>query len=126
MMGSTDQAFSALLGDLHDRGLLAETLVCLVTEFGRTSRINGTRGTDHGNASTALVLGGSLKRGGIIGDWPTLATDKLNQGRDLASTMDIRALFKGALADHLGVDRRQLDTAVFPESASVVPASGLA
>ena len=104
----------------------ANTMVLVVTEFGRTSRINGTRGTDHGNASTALVLGGSLKRGGIIGDWPTLATDKLNQGRDLASTMDIRALFKGALADHLGVDRRQLDTAVFPESASVVPASGLA
>lgn len=111
------------------KGLGAEwnnTLALVVTEFGRTSRINGTRGTDHGNASTAIVMGGALKPGGIIGDWPTLADGKLNQGRDLASTLDIRGLFKGALSQHLGLERRQLDTVVFPDSASIAPATGIA
>ena len=50
-----------------------ETVVVVATEFGRTARINGTNGTDHGTASTALLLGGALKKGGIVGDWPTLA-----------------------------------------------------
>lgn len=95
------------------------TVVLVVTEFGRTARINGTRGTDHGTASTALVLGGGLKPGGIIGDWPTLAESKLYQGRDLAPTMDIRSLFKSVLFEHVGVARRDLDTKVFPDSGSL-------
>jgi uncharacterized protein (DUF1501 family) len=101
------------------------TVVVVATEFGRTARINGTKGTDHGTASTALVLGGSLKRGGIIGDWPTLQQAKLFENRDTAPTMDMRALFKGVLAEQLGVDRRALDTTVFPDSASVAPAAGI-
>ncbi len=103
-----------------------DTVVLVVTEFGRTARVNGTRGTDHGTASTALVLGGALKTGGIIGDWPTLAPNRLFESRDLASTLDIRALFKGVLADHMGVERRVLDTAVFPDSGSVAPKMGIA
>lgn len=109
-------------------GLGAEwsnTVVLVVTEFGRTARVNGTRGTDHGTASTALILGGGLKRGGIIGDWPTLADNRLFENRDLASTLDIRGLFKGVLTDHLGVERRVLDTHVFPDSAKVSPVAGL-
>ncbi|HEX4199703.1 MAG TPA: DUF1501 domain-containing protein [Caulobacteraceae bacterium] len=101
------------------------TVVVVATEFGRTARINGTKGTDHGTASTALVLGGALKRGGIIGDWPTLQQAKLFENRDTAPTMDMRALFKGVLAEQLGVDRRALDTTVFPGSASVAPATGI-
>lgn len=101
------------------------TMVVVATEFGRTARINGTRGTDHGNASTALVLGGHLKGGGIIGDWPTLAPAKLFENRDLAATLDIRALFKGILAEHLGVDARLLNETVFPDSAAVQPVAGL-
>ena len=101
------------------------TVVVVATEFGRTARINGTKGTDHGTASTALVLGGSLKRGGIIGDWPTLQEAKLFENRDTAPTMDMRALFKGVLAEQLGVDRRALDTTVFPNSADVAPATGI-
>jgi uncharacterized protein (DUF1501 family) len=102
-----------------------DTAVVVVTEFGRTARINGTGGTDHGTASTALLLGGALKRGGIVGDWPTLADGKLFEARDTAPTLEMRALFKGLLAGQFGVDRRALDTLVFPDSAAVAPVVGI-
>jgi uncharacterized protein (DUF1501 family) len=102
-----------------------DTAVVVVTEFGRTARVNGTGGTDHGTASTALLLGGALKPGGIIGDWPTLADGKLFENRDTAPTLDMRGLFKGLLADHLGVARPALDTVIFPDSAAVAPTPGL-
>lgn len=100
-----------------------ETVVILVTEFGRTARVNGTRGTDHGTASAAFVAGGGLRRGGTIGDWPGLA--RLYEDRDLRPTLDTRALFKAALAGQFGLDRQALDTVVFPESADVTPYAGL-
>jgi uncharacterized protein (DUF1501 family) len=102
-----------------------ETAVVVVTEFGRTAHVNGTAGTDHGTASTALLLGGALRKGGIVGDWPTLASAKLFENRDTAPTLDMRALFKGLLVEQYGVDRRALDTAIFPDSAGVAPASGI-
>ncbi|MDP3490006.1 MAG: DUF1501 domain-containing protein [Phenylobacterium sp.] len=117
----------ALLDGLH-QGLgqgWRDTVVLVVTEFGRTARINGTLGTDHGTASTALLLGGGLKPGGIIGDWPGLQEARLVENRDLAATTDLRSLFKGVLADHMGVERRALDTTVFPDSAAARPALGL-
>ena len=101
------------------------TVVVMVTEFGRTARANGTGGTDHGTASTALVLGGAIRRGGIIGDWPTLAAARLFENRDTAPTLDMRGLFKGVLRDHMGVERAALDTVVFPGSAGVAPTAGL-
>jgi uncharacterized protein (DUF1501 family) len=115
-----DAAIDGLSSGLGDEW--RNTVVLVATEFGRTARINGTKGTDHGTASTALLLGGGLKRGGIIGDWPTLQQAKLFENRDTAPTMDMRALFKGVLAEQLGVDRRALDTTVFPDSAAVAPA----
>jgi len=102
-----------------------DTAVVVVTEFGRTARVNGTAGTDHGTASTALLLGGALKRGGIVGDWPTLAQGRLFEDRDTAPTIDMRGLFKGLLVAQFGVDRRALDTVVFPDSAAVAPAEGI-
>jgi uncharacterized protein (DUF1501 family) len=102
-----------------------DTAVVVVTEFGRTARINGTAGTDHGTASTALLIGGALKTGGIVGDWPTLAAGKLFESRDTAPTLDMRGLFKGLLAGQFGMDRRALDTVVFPGSGSVSPTEGL-
>src|SRR5581483_8153872 len=102
-----------------------DTAVVVATEFGRTARVNGTTGTDHGTASTALLLGGALKRGGIVGDWPTLASARLFESRDTAPTLDMRALFKGVLAEHLGVERRALDTLVFPDTAPIPPAGGI-
>ena len=117
----------AVLDGLH-RGLGPEwkdTVVVVATEFGRTARVNGTGGTDHGTASTALLLGGALKAGGIVGDWPTLKESALFEDRDLAPTLDMRGLFKGVLADHLGVEKAALETTVFPESAAAKPVSGL-
>jgi uncharacterized protein (DUF1501 family) len=102
-----------------------DTVVVLATEFGRTARVNGTAGTDHGTASTALLIGGGLKRGGIVGDWPTLAQNRLFENRDTAPTLDMRGVFKGVLRDHLGVDRAKLDSVVFPGSGGVAPVEGL-
>ena len=117
----------AVLDGLHT-GLGPEwknTVVVAATEFGRTARANGTGGTDHGTASTALLLGGALKPGGIVGDWPTLKQQALYENRDVAPTLDMRGLFKGILAEHMGVDRAALDAAVFPNSAAARPVAGL-
>ncbi|SFJ75867.1 DUF1501 domain-containing protein [Caulobacter sp. UNC279MFTsu5.1] len=102
-----------------------DTVVVAATEFGRTARANGTGGTDHGTGSTALVLGGGLKPGGIIGDWPTLKQEALFENRDVRPTLDMRGLFKGVLADHMGVDRAALETKVFPNSADAKAVTGL-
>jgi uncharacterized protein (DUF1501 family) len=117
----------AVLDGVH-QGLGPEwknTVVVVATEFGRTARANGTGGTDHGTASTALLLGGALKPGGIVGDWPTLKQNALYENRDVAPTLDMRGLFKGVLAEHMGVDHAALDNAVFPSSAAVRPVAGL-
>jgi len=103
----------------------SQTVVVCATEFGRTARVNGTGGTDHGTASTALVLGGALKRGGIIGDWPGLQPAALLDGRDTNPTLDSRSLFKGLLRDHMGMDLAALDRTVFPGSADARPVAGL-
>jgi uncharacterized protein (DUF1501 family) len=106
-------------------GEWSNTVVVVATEFGRTARVNGTGGTDHGTGSTALVLGGGLKKAGIIGDWPSLKQDALFENRDLRPTLDMRGLFKGLLAEHMGVDRAALETKVFPDSADAKPVTGL-
>jgi uncharacterized protein (DUF1501 family) len=121
------QGLDALLDGLSS-GLGEEwknTVVVCATEFGRTARVNGTGGTDHGTGSTALVLGGGLKKGGIIGDWPTLKAQALFENRDTAPTLDMRGLFKGLLAEHMGVARAALEADIFPDSASVAPVLGL-
>ena len=113
-----------VIGGLHD-GLgnqWANTVVVAATEFGRTARANGTQGTDHGTGSSMLLAGGALKPGGMIGDWPTLADNRLFENRDLAPTLDIRSVFKGVLRDHMGLDRAALDARVFPGSAAEAPA----
>lgn len=97
------------------------TVLVVATEFGRTARANGTQGTDHGTASSLLLAGGAIKSGGPIGDWPTLADNRLFEDRDLAPTLDVRSVFKGVLRDHLGVDRASLDAQVFPGSGAEAP-----
>jgi len=103
----------------------SDTVVIAVTEFGRTARINGTGGTDHGTASTMILAGGALKRGGIVGDWPTLADASLFDNRDLAPTLDVRQVFKGVLRDHMGLEARALDGSVFPDSGNARALDGL-
>jgi uncharacterized protein (DUF1501 family) len=103
----------------------ANTVVVVATEFGRTARVNGTLGLDHGTASTLVLAGGALKRGGIVGDWPGLSEAALFENRDLAPTLDVRQVFKGVLTEHLGLDPARVDTAVFPDSAGARAVAGL-
>jgi uncharacterized protein (DUF1501 family) len=102
-----------------------DTVVIVATEFGRTARINGTDGTDHGTGTIALLAGGAVKGGRVIADWPSLKASSLYQGRDLAPTTDLRAVIKGVLADHLGISETALATTVFPDSAAARPMKGL-
>ena len=102
-----------------------DTVVIIVTEFGRTAYTNGTDGTDHGTATAALVLGGAVKGGRILAKWPGLADKNLYEGRDLAPTLDLRTVVKGVLRDHLGVPAGALGTTVFPESRGANPVDGL-
>jgi uncharacterized protein (DUF1501 family) len=102
-----------------------ETVITVVTEFGRTARINGTNGTDHGTGTIALLAGGALKGGRVIADWPGLKNANLYEGRDLAATTDLRAVLKGLLKDHLRVTDQALAGNVFPGSADVAAMGGL-
>jgi uncharacterized protein (DUF1501 family) len=97
------------------------TAVLVVTEFGRTAAANGTRGTDHGTGAAAFLLGGAVAGGRVIADWPGLAPSALYQGRDLKPTLDLRAVLKGVLSDHLQVPDAALADAVFPDSGAVRP-----
>ncbi len=108
------------LGDNWD-----ETVVAVVTEFGRTVHVNGTRGTDHGTGTAALLMGGAVAGGNIIADWPGLQNKDLYAGRDLMPTTDIRSLFKTVLAEHIGVAETLLEEDVFPNSRSAPILQGL-
>ena len=120
---TVDQVFAGLRAGLGAHW--SKAVVLLVTEFGRTARINGTLGTDHGTAGAVVIAGGALRRGGIVGDWPGLAEPRLLEDRDLAPTLDVRSIFKAALIDHLGLPRRDVDTAVFADSPEAPPVQGL-
>ena len=102
-----------------------DTVIVVATEFGRTAKINGTDGTDHGTATIALLAGGAVKGGRVIADWPGLKPANLFEARDLAPTTDLRAVIKGVLHDHLGISERVLAETVFPDSAGVKAAQGL-
>lgn len=103
----------------------SNTAVLLATEFGRTVAENGTRGTDHGTATAAYLLGGAVKGGRVVADWPGLSPRGLYQDRDLAPTLDLRAVMKGLLAEQLGVPPRALESSVFPDSGQARPLRGL-
>jgi uncharacterized protein (DUF1501 family) len=103
------QALVAFHTDLGDR--MRDVLLVTLTEFGRTVRENGTRGTDHGHGSVSFVMGGAVRGGRVHGRWPGLAADRLHEGRDLAITTDFRDLLSELLAGHLGA--RDL-ASVFP------------
>jgi uncharacterized protein (DUF1501 family) len=103
----------------------AHTAALVVTEFGRTVAVNGTRGTDHGTATCAFLVGGAVVGGSVITDWPGLASSALYQTRDLRPTMDLRSIFKGVLASHLQVPEAALEEHVFPESRKASALEGL-
>ena len=96
------------------------TAVLAITEFGRTAAVNGTAGSDHGTATAAFLLGGAVRGGRVICDWPGLSGAHLYQQRDVAPTLDLRSLLKGTLVDHMDVPGAALD-GVFPDSGHVRP-----
>ena len=116
-----DAGLAALRDGLVAADAWQRTVVVVATEFGREVAVNGTLGTDHGTGGAALVLGGAVRGGRVIADWPGLAKADRFEGRDLRTTTDLRALLKGVLGDHLQIARKRLDGDVFPDSAAVRP-----
>jgi uncharacterized protein (DUF1501 family) len=102
----------------------AQTAVLVMTEFGRTARVNGTRGTDHGTGTVAFVVGGAVAGGNVRATWPGLAAGQLFENRDLAPTTDLRAVAKGMLASHLGLNAAALGR-IFPDSEGAGAMPGL-
>jgi len=123
LLGGLDGALAEFEGGLGERW--RDTVVVVATEFGRTARINGTDGTDHGTGTIALLAGGAVKGGRVMSDWPGLKPASLYEGRDLAPTTDLRTVLKGVLRDHLGIAERALAERVFPDSAAARPMTGL-
>jgi uncharacterized protein (DUF1501 family) len=95
------QGLAAFHQDLGDR--MQDIVVITMSEFGRTARENGNRGTDHGHANCMFVMGGGVKGGRVCGRWPGLADHQLNEGRDLALTTDFRTVLGEILSKHTGV-----------------------
>src|SRR5262249_3963924 len=102
-------SLAAFAVDLGDR--MADVCVVTMTEFGRTVRENGNRGTDHGTASAMMVLGGGVRGRRVLGQWRELKESNLYEGRDLAMGTDFRAVLSEVLASHLGIAKL---TPVFP------------
>jgi uncharacterized protein (DUF1501 family) len=131
--GLAGGALDRLLGQLAE-GLVAfrtdmgsawqDTTVVVMTEFGRTARPNGTRGTDHGTAGAGFVLGPRLARSSVVADWPGLSQSALFEGRDLKPTLDTRAVLKAAIAGTFDLTAAQLER-VFPDSGAVRGVTGL-
>jgi uncharacterized protein (DUF1501 family) len=117
-----DESLAALQSGLG--ATWPRTIVLVCTEFGRTVEINGTRGTDHGTGAAAFLVGGALRGGRVLADWPGLAARQRYEGRDLRPTTDLRAVAKGVLHEHLGLGERAL-AEVFPGSERVSAARDL-
>ena len=127
--GLAGGALDRLLGQLAE-GLMtfrtdmgpawSNTTVVVMTEFGRTARANGTRGTDHGTAGAGFLIGPKVKKSVAFSDWPGLDDRVLFEGRDLKPTLDVRAVLKAAIAGSFDLSRPQLDR-VFPNAPEVRP-----
>jgi uncharacterized protein (DUF1501 family) len=123
VLGGLDDSlatFASVLGPVW-----RDTAILVVTEFGRTARVNGTVGTDHGTGTVAFLVGGAVRGGRVVADWPGLKQPQLFEGRDLAPTTDLRGVIKGVLADHLGLSGDALRRNVFPGSDAAAPTRGL-
>jgi uncharacterized protein (DUF1501 family) len=123
LLGALDSAIAAIKANMGEAW--GETVVALITEFGRTAHVNGNEGTDHGTGTVALLAGGALKGGRVIADWPGLKETDLYEKRDLKATTDLRTVLKGVLKDHLRLDDRTLAAEVFPGSETAAPMAGL-
>ncbi|WP_415774097.1 DUF1501 domain-containing protein [Paraburkholderia sp. J8-2] len=121
------KALDTMLASLRD-GLGAawdKTTVLVATEFGRTAAANGTGGTDHGQASVAMLVGGAVAGGHVQADWPGLRTADLYESRDLKPTASLDALIAGAAAESLGLDPQRTASTLFGEAGAKNAATGL-
>ncbi|MGB9236891.1 MAG: DUF1501 domain-containing protein [Terriglobales bacterium] len=100
VLGDFSQSIAAFWADLGDLG--EDTVVVTMSEFGRTARENGNRGTDHGHANVMFVLGGPVRGGKVYGRWPGLDESQLYEGRDLAITTDFRLVLSEVVSQYLG------------------------
>jgi uncharacterized protein (DUF1501 family) len=121
-LGTLDKGMAALKTGLGESW--SKTAVLVITEFGRTARMNGTRGTDHGTGTVAFVLGGRVAGGRVLANWPGLSSGNLLEDRDLQPTADLRSIAKGLLVTQLGLAPAALAT-VFPSSSEAAPVNGL-
>ena len=96
------------------------TCVVICSEFGRTAAANGSSGTDHGTGGLTMLLGGAVKGAKVYGDWPGLKQSALFEGRDLFPANDIASILKGVMRDHMGLNKKSLDTTVFPSSSQIM------
>ncbi|MGO4672660.1 DUF1501 domain-containing protein [Bosea sp. 2YAB26] len=123
LLGGLDGAFNAFETGLTR--VWKDTVVMVVTEFGRTARVNGTVGTDHGTGTVAFLVGGAVRGGRVIADWPGLKPEQLWEQRDLKPTTDIRAVAKGVVTDLFGLSGPVLAEKVFPGTGDIAPMPGL-
>lgn len=114
-----DAALAALRGTLVDAKVWPHTVVVVATEFGREVAANGNLGTDHGSGGAAFVLGGAIRGGRVLADWPGLAPAQRFEGRDLRITTDLRSVLRPILTEHLRVPMSALDREVLPGSAAL-------
>ena len=119
MVAALRDALSAPSASIGSHNAWQNTVVVVASEFGREVAINGTQGTDHGTGGAAFVLGGAVRGGRVLADWPGLASNQRFEGRDLRITTDLRAVLRPVLAQHLGVPKLALDREVFPGSQGV-------
>lgn len=121
------RGLDAMIGALQTglRPLWQDTLVLVATEFGRTAAINGTGGTDHGTGAAAMLLGGGVAGGRVIGDWPGLGQAALFEGRDLRPTTSLDAFIGGAIAEHFTVEPGRVMGTVFPATGDTRALTGL-
>jgi uncharacterized protein (DUF1501 family) len=115
-----DDALGALCDGLRAApGLWERSAVVVMTEFGREVAINGTQGTDHGSGGAAFILGGRIRGGQVLADWPGLAPKDRFEGRDLRITTDLRSVWKTVLSRHLRVADSTLTREVLPGTAAL-------
>jgi len=126
-LGAQLKGLDAMIGALQAGlgPLWNDTMVLVATEFGRTVAVNGTGGTDHGTGSSAMLLGGAVRGGRVLADWPGLATAALFEGRDLRPTLQLDAFIGGAVAGHFGVEPLKAMAALFPSSRGTAAVAGL-
>ena len=102
-----------------------DTMVLVATEFGRTVAVNGTGGTDHGTGTSAMLIGGAVKGGRVVADWPGLKGSQLYEARDLKPTTPLDAFIGGAVAAHFATDPQRTMAALFPASGGTAAIEGL-